>query len=118
MARILGVDPGSRTTGYAVMESDGTRTEYLGSGCIRAPDDTLAVRITAHPASRQLCDAWGGPLVSTSANRGGANPCRSPLCVVRQLGDSIHFLLHAPLGGRKQPTEIRDGLSGRLLRAA
>jgi crossover junction endodeoxyribonuclease RuvC len=33
--RILGIDPGSRTTGYAVIDSDGHRSTHLTSGCIR-----------------------------------------------------------------------------------
>ena len=33
--RILGIDPGSRITGYGVIESDGKRTTYIDSGCIQ-----------------------------------------------------------------------------------
>jgi crossover junction endodeoxyribonuclease RuvC len=33
--RILGIDPGSRTTGYAVIDSDGIRSRRVVSGCIR-----------------------------------------------------------------------------------
>jgi crossover junction endodeoxyribonuclease RuvC len=33
--RILGIDPGSRTTGYALIDSDGTRSTRVTSGCIR-----------------------------------------------------------------------------------
>ena len=32
--RILGIDPGSRITGYGVIESDGKRSSYIDSGCI------------------------------------------------------------------------------------
>lgn len=35
MTRVLGIDPGSRVTGYGVIETDGTRSRHLGSGCIR-----------------------------------------------------------------------------------
>jgi crossover junction endodeoxyribonuclease RuvC len=35
VTRVLGIDPGSRVTGYGVIETDGTRSRYLGSGCIR-----------------------------------------------------------------------------------
>ncbi|WP_392565114.1 crossover junction endodeoxyribonuclease RuvC [Utexia brackfieldae] len=40
MAIILGIDPGSRLTGYGVIRQSGRQLEYLGSGCIRtaAPD--------------------------------------------------------------------------------
>lgn len=35
MSLILGIDPGSRITGYGVINSLGNRNEYLSSGCIR-----------------------------------------------------------------------------------
>ncbi|MGB5450599.1 MAG: crossover junction endodeoxyribonuclease RuvC [Sedimenticolaceae bacterium] len=35
MTRVLGIDPGSRVTGYGVIESDGVRSRRLDSGCIR-----------------------------------------------------------------------------------
>ncbi|MDV6316916.1 crossover junction endodeoxyribonuclease RuvC [Idiomarina sp. HP20-50] len=36
MAIILGIDPGSRITGYGVIEQRGRQINYLGSGCIKA----------------------------------------------------------------------------------
>lgn len=33
--RILGIDPGSRLTGYGVIEQTGNRYQYIASGCIR-----------------------------------------------------------------------------------
>jgi crossover junction endodeoxyribonuclease RuvC len=33
--RVLGIDPGSRVTGYGVVERDGSRLRYVASGCIR-----------------------------------------------------------------------------------
>ncbi len=41
--RILGIDPGSRVTGYGVIDSDGVRSVRVASGVIRAAgrDDTL-----------------------------------------------------------------------------
>ncbi|MEX2488986.1 MAG: crossover junction endodeoxyribonuclease RuvC [Pseudomonadales bacterium] len=40
MALILGIDPGSRVTGYGVIHSIGARQEYITSGCIRTTDKT------------------------------------------------------------------------------
>ncbi|WP_085285429.1 crossover junction endodeoxyribonuclease RuvC [Colwellia chukchiensis] len=36
MSIILGIDPGSRLTGYGVIEQHGRHFTYLGSGCIKA----------------------------------------------------------------------------------
>lgn len=33
--RILGIDPGSRNIGYAVIDSDGRHSRWVASGCIR-----------------------------------------------------------------------------------
>ena len=35
MSIILGIDPGSRITGYGVIEVDGSKCFYVDSGCIR-----------------------------------------------------------------------------------
>jgi len=37
-ARILGIDPGLRITGFGVIERVGTKQHYVASGCIRTPD--------------------------------------------------------------------------------
>jgi len=36
MSIILGIDPGSRITGYGVIQKEGRNVSYLGSGCIKA----------------------------------------------------------------------------------
>ena len=36
MSIILGIDPGSRLTGYGVIKQQGRNFSYLGSGCIKA----------------------------------------------------------------------------------
>ena len=43
--RIIGIDPGSRCTGYALIDSDGYRHRYLHSGYIRVEGDDLPQRL-------------------------------------------------------------------------
>ena len=45
MAIILGVDPGSRITGYGVINCVGRQQVYVGSGCIRTSSDELPLRL-------------------------------------------------------------------------
>lgn len=45
MTIILGIDPGSRITGYGVIRQQGRKLEYLGSGCIRTAVDDLPSRL-------------------------------------------------------------------------
>ncbi|MDI3259782.1 MAG: crossover junction endodeoxyribonuclease RuvC [Sinobacteraceae bacterium] len=43
--RILGIDPGSRSTGYGVIELDGQRSHCLAHGCIRCEGANLPERL-------------------------------------------------------------------------
>ncbi|TMP27438.1 crossover junction endodeoxyribonuclease RuvC [Pseudoalteromonas rubra] len=45
MAVILGIDPGSRLTGYGVVKRQGSQFQYLGSGCIRLGDKPFPQRL-------------------------------------------------------------------------
>ncbi|NAW70423.1 crossover junction endodeoxyribonuclease RuvC [Vibrio sp. V27_P1S3P104] len=45
MSIILGIDPGSRITGYGVIRQQGRHLIYLGSGCIRTSDQALPLRL-------------------------------------------------------------------------
>ena len=87
------------------------------SPLIRGKHDTLAVRVTAHPVCRELCQRLGHPLISTSANLNGQEPARSVTEILQQFDQQLGFVLDAPLGGQLQPTQIRDGRTGQVLRA-
>lgn len=88
------------------------------SPLIRGNHDMLAVRVTAHPVCRELCQCLGHPLISTSANLAGQHPARSAEDVLRQLGKQADCILDAALGSQHNPTEIRHGLTGELLRSS
>ena len=85
---------------------------------LRGEHHSIAVRVTAHPGTRALCEQFGGAIVSTSANPASAEPARSPLKVRQYFGDGLGLILHGQLGGRAKPSEIRDASSGRVVRAA
>lgn len=78
--------------------------------------NTLAVRVTAHPAAAALCRGYEGPLVSTSANPHGLSPARTPLKVRTYFGRGIDGVLVAPLGGEPRPSPIRYWADGRYVR--
>lgn len=80
--------------------------------------ETVAVRIPAHPVVRALCQAFGGALVSTSANLSGCAPARSTLAVRRQFADTLDYIVPGALGGQSRPTQIRDLMTGDVLRSA
>lgn len=43
--RILGIDPGSRTTGFGILDFDGDRPSYVTSGTVKSLDGTFADRL-------------------------------------------------------------------------
>jgi len=45
MAIILGIDPGSRVTGFGLINSVGSRLEYIDCGCIRTSSDKQPERL-------------------------------------------------------------------------
>lgn len=45
MTLILGIDPGSRKTGFGIIRVNGSRHEYIASGVIRLPVIALADRL-------------------------------------------------------------------------
>lgn len=47
MTLILGIDPGSRITGYGVIRDTGRGCEYVASGCIRTGTGELPERLNA-----------------------------------------------------------------------
>ena len=83
---------------------------------IRGEHATVAVRVSAHPVVSALCKAWGGPLVSTSANRAGATPAREAFQVQRYFGNELAYILAGRIGQSGRPTTIRDLASGDIVR--
>ena len=77
----------------------------------------VAVRVSAHPLVVALCAAFGGPLVSTSANPAGAPPPRARDALGEALQARLDGIVDGDTGGLGQPTQIRDARSGAVLRA-
>jgi len=77
---------------------------------------TVAVRVTAHEPSRKLCRAFGSALISTSANHTSAKPARSAEEVQGYFGSDIAGTLAGQLGSGDKPSEIRDLVSGKIIR--
>ncbi|MCK4840290.1 MAG: threonylcarbamoyl-AMP synthase [Methylococcales bacterium] len=72
---------------------------------------SLAVRVTAHPVARLLCETLGGPLVSTSANTSKKPAATKSWQVARCLNDRELFVVPGKVGRLKQATPIYDALS-------
>jgi L-threonylcarbamoyladenylate synthase len=84
---------------------------------ISGEHETIAIRVTAHQPSIELCEAFGGPLVSTSANPHGSPPATSSGEVESYFGPYLGGILSGPLGGGTATSEIRDLATGNIIRA-
>jgi L-threonylcarbamoyladenylate synthase len=85
------------------------------SPLLRGQFSSIAVRVTAHPVLASLCKAVQGPLVSSSANPEGLPPATTEKDLRAYFGDDL-LLVPGALGGLAKPTEIRDAMTGSLIR--
>ena len=77
---------------------------------------TLAVRVSAHPTVRALCNACSHALVSTSANISGQIPLLDPADIDTAFTDLADLFLDGLLGDEPCATSIFDATSGLRLR--
>lgn len=77
---------------------------------------TIALRVSAHPVCQKLCQAFGGPIVSTSANPEGLAPAISARAVTTYFPLGVTQIIDAPLGDSQQVSKIIDVESGQVLR--
>ena len=88
------------------------------SSLLRGAHETIAVRVTAHPVAAALCLTFGGPVVSTSANLSSKPPTRTVEEVRSQFGDQLDYVLEGEVGGLSRPSQIRDAVTGEIIREA
>jgi L-threonylcarbamoyladenylate synthase len=79
---------------------------------------TVAVRVPGHLVARTLCDAFGHPVTSTSANLSGGGPLTEADAVATSLASSLAMLLDCGRTPGGQVSTIVDVVSGvpRLVR--
>lgn len=84
---------------------------------IRGEHHGVAVRVSAHPQVVALCAAFGGAIVSTSANPAGHPPPYTRTTLDPAILAGIDGLVAGETSGQERPTSIRDARSGGTLRA-
>lgn len=83
---------------------------------ITGGSELIAVRVTNHATVVSLCNAFSGAIVSTSANLTGKPTSTNLKELTSQFADTISVYLDESLGGNAQPSTIRHGLSGKVIR--
>jgi crossover junction endodeoxyribonuclease RuvC len=93
--RILGVDPGSRATGYGVIEKDGNRLHYVACGVIRGTNRmTFSERLkTIHDGLCEVIEAQAPIVAAVEDVFVAVNP-RSALKLGHARGVAILAAMH------------------------
>ncbi|MFT3897297.1 MAG: Sua5/YciO/YrdC/YwlC family protein [Thermomonas sp.] len=78
--------------------------------------DGIAVRVTAHEGVIALCRAFGGAIVSTSANRAGMPAATAFEALDPAIVAGVDAVLEGDTGGLDRPSLIRDARNGAVLR--
>ena len=76
---------------------------------------TLGLRVSDHSLIKTLC-ALTGPLVSTSANISGLPAIKSADEIEEVFDQEIDYVLDGELGNLGKPTQIKNILTGEVLR--
>ena len=85
------------------------------SDYLRGEHQTIAVRVTAHRQSANLCRAFGGAIISTSANLSNMPPAKTIHDVHRSL-PNLDYVLPGLCSGATAPSEISDATTGSQIR--
>ena len=78
--------------------------------------DRVAIRVSRHPTVQAVCLAYGGAIVSTSANPATENAARTAAEVVAYFADQVPCVV-GEVGQLARPSVIRDVITGQVVRA-
>ncbi len=79
-------------------------------------NNTIALRVTDHPIAKKLCEAFGSPLISTSANPANLSPAKTAEQVKNYFENEIDYILEGDIGSLQNPTQIKNVLNGQFYR--
>jgi len=77
---------------------------------------TIAIRVTTHPGAKKICQRFGGPIVSTSANLSRKKSIKKLTQVDKKILAGVDFVVPGSTGNLGKPTEICDVKTGVAIR--
>jgi len=91
------------------------------SDYLKGRHPSIAMRIPDYELCRDLCDAFGGAIVSTSANRHGQATLLTSASVATEFKEEVSYVLDAPIqydasSATQTASSIRDAVTGEQLR--
>lgn len=90
--------------------------ECITPAWIRGEHKAVAVRVSAHPVVEALSKAFGGLIVSTSANPQGLPPAENAEQVKAYFADQVDAISPGSIGSENKPSSIRDLVTGARIR--
>jgi len=85
------------------------------SGGGSGPTNRVAIRVPGHAQARAISAAFGGPMVSTSANPSGQPSTANLLRVRRWFQNAVDYVVPGSTSARRRPSDLRT-LDGAVLR--
>lgn len=77
--------------------------------------ETIALRLSEHKETVNICNEFGGAIVSTSANKEGDKTPSSPE-EIKEIFPGIK-VMQGELGGLNKPSKIEDLVTGEVIRS-
>lgn len=106
------IEPRAEPTTWLVPD-----TQDLVPDFVKGRFSAVATRLTTYPIVSRLTHYFGGPIISTSANKAGKAPAADVFKLRQVFGSDLDYILPAPLGGFSKPSTIRDLNTGEVVRA-
>jgi L-threonylcarbamoyladenylate synthase len=95
-----------------IVPHNGTVPDWISGG-----RDTVALRVTNHPVAAALCEAFGGAIVSTSANPHGEPAARDGDEVAAYFPQGLAEILAGQVDQTANASTIRHLITGEMIRA-
>ncbi len=112
--RIIGIDPGSRYTGYGIVDQDGQDIEHLASGRINATSaDTFAGRLDIiYQGLKKVFDQWPADVAAIESIFTSHN-VKSTIKLGQARGVALLALSHLELDIHEYaPTKVKKNTTG------
>ena len=77
---------------------------------------SIAIRVTKHPEVKKICQKFGGPIVSTSANITKQLAIKKLTQVDKKILNSVDYILLGKIGVLGKPTQICNIRTGKIIR--
>jgi L-threonylcarbamoyladenylate synthase len=77
---------------------------------------SVAIRVTQHPGSKEICKKFGSPIVSTSANISKKSPPKHIEDIDEKIVSGVDYVVGGETGNLGKPTKICDIKTGKIIR--